>query len=212
MNWHGTVVEETILKFSQYRILPPVSRHQKVLPSLCFLVLGSAEGEIAESSSHSICDVFCCGNRICSVSGWMRANRRFLLGHGYSNDKCIVCGKNLTYGHLTPYCHVHLKEKQNTEKINHWLKTGDTGCGISTTLRNGIRQYILDSQDGKCAICGLPQTWDSKPLKFILDHINGDASNNNRNNLRLICPNCDSQLDTYKSKNHNSARTYRKST
>ena len=50
MNWHGTVVEETILKFSQYRILPPVSRHQKVLPSLCFLVLGSAEGEIAESS------------------------------------------------------------------------------------------------------------------------------------------------------------------
>lgn len=73
MNWHGTVVEETILKFSQYRILPPVSRHQKVLPSLCFLVLGSAEGEIAESSSHSICDVFCCGNRICSVSGWMRA-------------------------------------------------------------------------------------------------------------------------------------------
>ena len=25
----------------------------------------------------------------------------------------------------------------------------------------------------------------------------------------MICPNCDSQLDTYKSKNNNSARTYR---
>lgn len=27
--------------------------------------------------------------------------------------------------------------------------------------------------------------------------------------MRLICPNCDSQLDTYKSKNKNSARNFR---
>ena len=48
------------------------------------------------------------------------------------------------------------------------------------------------------------------PLHFILDHIDGDASNNFEFNLRLICPNCDSQLDTYKSRNKNSARTHRK--
>jgi transcription initiation factor IIE alpha subunit len=45
---------------------------------------------------------------------------------------------------------------------------------------------------------------------FVLDHINGDAARSDRDNLRLICPNCDSQLDTYKSKNKNSARTKRK--
>lgn len=131
------------------------------------------------------------------------------MGHGYCDDKCIVCGKKLTYGHLTPYCYKHLIEKQNQEKIEHWLKTGDTGCGVSTTLRNVIRKYILDSQDGKCAICGMSQIWNNKPLKFILDHIDGNAANNSKNNLRLICPNCDSQLDTYKSKNHNSARSHR---
>lgn len=37
----------------------------------------------------------------------------------------------------------------------------------------------------------------------------GDAANNRRENLRLVCPNCDSQLDTYKSKNKNSARKKR---
>lgn len=48
-------------------------------------------------------------------------------------------------------------------------------------------------------------------LTFILDHIDGNADNNSRDNLRLICPNCDSQLSTYKSKNKNSARRkYRK--
>jgi transcription initiation factor IIE alpha subunit len=52
--------------------------------------------------------------------------------------------------------------------------------------------------------------WQGKPLVFVLDHINGDASYSARENLRLICPNCDSQLDTFKSKNKNSARTKRK--
>lgn len=50
--------------------------------------------------------------------------------------------------------------------------------------------------------------WNDKELIFILDHIDGDASNNKRNNFRLICPNCDSQLDTYKSKNKNGSRYY----
>jgi hypothetical protein len=36
--------------------------------------------------------------------------------------------------------------------------------------------------------------------------IDGDASNNLRSNIRMICPNCDSQTDTFKSKNKNSKR------
>ena len=131
------------------------------------------------------------------------------MGYGYSDDKCIICGKRLTYGHLTPYCYKHWREKQNEDKIEHWLKTGDTGCGVATTLRNVIRQYILEEQNNQCSICGISAWWNGKELHFILDHIDGDASNDHRENLRLICPNCDSQLDTYKSKNKNSSRKFR---
>lgn len=73
------------------------------------------------------------------------------------------------------------------------------------------KRYFLEEQNYKCAICGMSTIWNNKPLVFVLDHIDGNADNNCRSNLRLVCPNCDSQLDTYKSKNKNSARSkYRK--
>ena len=71
-----------------------------------------------------------------------------------------------------------------------------------------VKKYILAEQNNKCAICGMANVWNNKELIFILDHIDGDASNNKRSNFRLICPNCDSQLDTYKSKNKNGSRYY----
>lgn len=71
-----------------------------------------------------------------------------------------------------------------------------------------VKPYILEEQEHKCSICGMLDNWNNKPLVFILDHIDGNADNNSRSNLRLVCPNCDSQLDTYKSKNKNGARYY----
>jgi len=44
----------------------------------------------------------------------------------------------------------------------------------------------------------------------VLDHIDGDSGHNARSNLRLICPNCDSQLPTYKSRNKGRGRAWRR--
>ena len=50
---------------------------------------------------------------------------------------------------------------------------------------------------GACAICGVEDRWCGRPLVLHVDHIDGDASNNLRQNLRLLCPNCHSQTATY---------------
>ena len=55
-----------------------------------------------------------------------------------------------------------------------------------------FRNDILKEQENKCAICGMEPIWNGKPITFILDHIDGHASNNTRSNIRCICPNCDS--------------------
>jgi hypothetical protein len=52
----------------------------------------------------------------------------------------------------------------------------------------------------RCAICGI-EDWRGCPLSLQLDHINGDRRDNRQENLRLLCPNCHSQTDTFAGRN-----------
>ncbi len=49
----------------------------------------------------------------------------------------------------------------------------------------------------KCDICSLESEWMNKPIVMILDHINGIHTDNRQKNLRLLCPNCNSQQSTF---------------
>ena len=82
--------------------------------------------------------------------------------------------------------------------------------GVDTTIRGAIRDYLYERQNYKCAICSIENNWCGQQLNFVLDHIDGDASNSTPDNVRLVCPNCDSQLPTFKSRNPASKRTGRK--
>ena len=53
----------------------------------------------------------------------------------------------------------------------------------------------------ECAFCKNKGDWNEKKLVLVLDHINGVKNDHRLENLRFVCPNCDSQLPTFKSKN-----------
>jgi hypothetical protein len=91
--------------------------------------------------------------------------------------------------------------------LESWLRTGAATPG--TAANHSIRRY-LDELQGRCDLCGLQAEWEGKPLRFVLDHVDGDSTNNHRGNLRLVCPNCDSQLPTYKSRNRGRGRHARR--
>lgn len=42
-----------------------------------------------------------------------------------------------------------------------------------------------------------PLVWNGQPLGLILDHVNGVHAENSSENLRFLCPNCNSQLPTH---------------
>jgi hypothetical protein len=58
-------------------------------------------------------------------------------------------------------------------------------------------QNIPDRCDNPgCQFHQGPLVWNGKPLKLILDHVEGNRYDNSPRGLRYLCPNCDSQLPT----------------
>lgn len=74
----------------------------------------------------------------------------------------------------------------------------------SSYPRASLKKRIIKGRllPNKCAVCGTPPEWRGKILSLVLDHINGVSNDNRLENLRLLCPNCNSQTPTFAGRNN----------
>ncbi len=68
------------------------------------------------------------------------------------------------------------------------------------TFKLKNRLFKLGIKENICEECGISE-WNGKEIKCELDHVNGDSKDHRLNNLKILCPNCHSQTDTFRALN-----------
>lgn len=103
---------------------------------------------------------------------------------------CPYCGKHVSRPD-SKFCNVECYQKYQPVRRLKLLEDG------RLKSNNTIRKVLIEKHGEFCFECDQGGVWNNKPLMLQVDHIDGDSDNNKEDNLRLLCPNCHTQTDTF---------------
>ena len=89
---------------------------------------------------------------------------------------------------------LHIKQKEINDK-KPWDQIGFSSK----------RHRVIKQQNNCCAECGISE-WRGVSIVLEIDHIDGNSSNDTRQNLKALCPNCHSITPTWRGRNNQSGK------
>jgi hypothetical protein len=125
-----------------------------------------------------------------------------LSGSSYSLLKAACDAYGLRIPYADPGDRARIGH-ETSRAAYRWGRPEDVLRQDPTISQRRVRNMVLryDVIPYVCAICDSPPPWRGTPLILILDHVNGDHSDHRKENLRFVCPNCESQLPTHGARN-----------
>lgn len=152
-----------------------------------------------------------CNNTVTSKSAKKFCSRSCSVS--FNNEKrkalptfCEECGKGLIGYRQTKFCS---KVCETKYKANKYMSTNMALLSEGKLNDLVSRRFFRRISKNECSICHNTE-WNNEPIPLVVDHVDGNHTNNKIENLRMICCNCDAQLPTYKARNKGHGRTNRK--
>lgn len=125
-----------------------------------------------------------------------------ICGGNHSHIKKIINFYDIDTSHFLGMAINKGKRSNNKHSVESFLnnvmiKNGPNYTG--RTLKAKLIEFNLKKDI--CEICGQIPFWNNKKLSLQIDHINGDHFDNRMENIRIVCPNCHTQTETFSVRN-----------
>jgi hypothetical protein len=119
---------------------------------------------------------------------------------------CLHCSNVIPFKGYT-YAHTYCNNQCQAEHRKTKCLERDKELFLEGKLsrRPNIRNVLSAIRGYNCEECGISEH-NGKEIVLQVDHINGDPYNDKPDNLRLLCPNCHSQTETFAGGNRGNGR------
>jgi hypothetical protein len=117
-------------------------------------------------------------------------------GRNYKIVKDTIKKYNLDSSHFLGKSHA----KNKPQRMVDWNEILIENSSV--TLHNSRKKRLIKEGllKNECYICKLT-SWLDCPISLQIDHINGISNDHRLENLRMLCPNCHSQTETFAGRN-----------
>ena len=120
-------------------------------------------------------------------------NNSYYLRYIVKKMGCILNNKTIKK--------IKMKMEELNININDFSSSKYVSHEINTIKKNNKenKKHLLEKDliENKCQSCKIGDMWNGRLLSLKLDYNNSNPTDKNVDNMRLLCPNCLSQLNIY---------------
>ena len=190
-------------KWTEEEITIMLENYSKGLNNICDLLKRHTKNSIVKKAKelklyvdrhnlyYNIDDVKLIVSESYSFAEVVRKLNKTKSGDTYKSIKRFIERNNIDTSHFDPYKNNRVVKK--SRPISDYLNFGTNIS--SSSLKEKLYKHNL--KERVCEKCGQNEYWYGDKISLILDHINGVNNDNRLENLRILCPNCNSTLPTH---------------